>query len=336
MTIGHQVLLRGTGVRFPCAEGDTLLRAALRAGVGLSYECNSGACGSCRYELLEGEVRTRWTEAPGLSARDRRKGRRLACQSEPVTDCVVDLSAVPEPAPHRPIRQAAQLREVRHLTHDMAEFVFTAEKHAAFSAGQYAMLALPGGVERAYSMSNLGNCSREWKFVVKRSPDGQATSILFDSMDLGAAIELDGPYGQAYFRAGDDRDIVCVAGGSGLGAMVSVVLGAAAQADASERTVHLFCGGRAPRDLHIPEAMAMAERRLRALHVHTAVSEPGAADSGSHQGFVHEAVVAELGDEVPEFTYYAAGPPAMTDALARALVLDGGLAADRLHFDRFS
>ncbi|WP_409465635.1 2Fe-2S iron-sulfur cluster-binding protein [Amycolatopsis sp. GA6-003] len=336
MTTEHQVLLRGTGVRFPCAEGDTLLRAALRAGVGLSYECNSGACGSCRYELLEGDVRTRWADAPGLSARDRRKGRRLACQSEPASDCVVDLSSVPEPAPHRPIRQRAQLREVHRLTHDMAEFVFIAEKHAAFSAGQYAMLGFPSGIERAYSMSNLGNCQREWKFVVKRSPGGKATSILFDGLDLGETIELDGPYGQAYYRAGDDRDIVCVAGGSGLGAMVSVVLGAAAQADAGERTVHLFCGGRAPRDLHIPEAMAMAQRRLRALHVHTAVSEPGAADSGSHQGFVHEAVVAELGETLTDFTYYAAGPPAMTDALARALVLDGGLDADRLHFDRFS
>lgn len=70
--------------------------------------------------------------------------------------------------------------------------------------------------------------------------------------------------------------------------------------------------------------------------MHTAVSEPGSADSGSHQGFVHEAVVAKLGGALTDFTYYAAGPPAMTDALARALVLDGGLAADRLHFDRFS
>ncbi|MGV9301709.1 hypothetical protein ACWDNU_47210, partial [Amycolatopsis sp. NPDC003676] len=31
---------------------------------------------------------------------DRRKGRRLACQSEPASDCAVDLSSVPEPAPH--------------------------------------------------------------------------------------------------------------------------------------------------------------------------------------------------------------------------------------------
>jgi toluene monooxygenase electron transfer component len=33
---------------FKCEEGDTFLRAALRAGLGLPYECNSGGGGSCK------------------------------------------------------------------------------------------------------------------------------------------------------------------------------------------------------------------------------------------------------------------------------------------------
>ena len=66
---------------FDCAEGDTLLRAGLRAGLALPYECGVGACGCCRCEVIEGEVADLWPEAPGLSDRDRRKGRVLACQS---------------------------------------------------------------------------------------------------------------------------------------------------------------------------------------------------------------------------------------------------------------
>ena len=46
------------GTRFEQAPGDTLLRAALRAGVGLSYECNSGGCGGCKFELLAGDIET--------------------------------------------------------------------------------------------------------------------------------------------------------------------------------------------------------------------------------------------------------------------------------------
>ncbi|POX38570.1 oxidoreductase [Streptomyces sp. Ru73] len=339
---GHEVSLHGTDVRFACAEGDTLLRAALRAGVGLSYECNSGSCGSCRYELLDGEMHDRRPDAPGLTARDRRKQRRLACQSEPRSACTVRVGATTEPAPHRPVRQWAALREVNPLTHDMAEFVFTTGQPAAFSPGQYAMVLLPdGGVERAYSMSNVGNCYGEWRFVVKRTPDGRATSLLFDKLEVGATVGLDGPYGHAYLRR-DNPKIVCVGGGSGVGAMISIVLGAAALPDAADRSVHLFLGGRTADDLFLPSALELAAPRLGALHFHTAVSgapETGAEacrpESDAYRGFVHEAVIDVLGDDLTDYTYYAAGPPAMTDALARSLVLEGGLDADRLHFDRF-
>lgn len=44
--------LSGTGTGFDCAEDDTLLRAALRSGVGMSYSCNVGSCGNCRFELV--------------------------------------------------------------------------------------------------------------------------------------------------------------------------------------------------------------------------------------------------------------------------------------------
>ena len=41
---------------YPCAADDTLLRAGLRAGLGLPYECNSGSCGTCKVELVQGEI----------------------------------------------------------------------------------------------------------------------------------------------------------------------------------------------------------------------------------------------------------------------------------------
>ncbi|MBP8267532.1 MAG: 2Fe-2S iron-sulfur cluster binding domain-containing protein, partial [Zoogloea sp.] len=69
------ILNEKDGSTFEQHEGDTLLRAALRAGIGLSYECNSGGCGGCKFELLQGEVETLWADAPGLSERDRRRGR---------------------------------------------------------------------------------------------------------------------------------------------------------------------------------------------------------------------------------------------------------------------
>jgi toluene monooxygenase electron transfer component len=37
----YNVKISGQELEFACEEGDTILRAALRAGVGMPYECNS-------------------------------------------------------------------------------------------------------------------------------------------------------------------------------------------------------------------------------------------------------------------------------------------------------
>ena len=63
------------GSIFEQCFNDTILRSALRAGIGLSYECNSGGCGGCKFELLDGEIEILWNDAPGLTDRDRRKNR---------------------------------------------------------------------------------------------------------------------------------------------------------------------------------------------------------------------------------------------------------------------
>ena len=61
-------------------------------------------------------------------------------------------------------------------------------------------------------------------FQVRRGPGGQGTACLFDRFRAGDALEIDGPYGLAWLREDSPRDIVCVAGGSGLSPMVSMWL----------------------------------------------------------------------------------------------------------------
>ena len=73
-------------IRVP--EGEVLLRAALEAGAHVNASCGGGGvCGKCRVIIEEGEVEGGVTEK--LSAEDRKKGYRLACQSKVVSDLVV-------------------------------------------------------------------------------------------------------------------------------------------------------------------------------------------------------------------------------------------------------
>ena len=45
------------GVAFEAGHGDSVMQAALRSGIGFPYGCSSGSCGSCKFELIEGEVK---------------------------------------------------------------------------------------------------------------------------------------------------------------------------------------------------------------------------------------------------------------------------------------
>ncbi len=330
----HTIRIEG-GAEFTQADGaDNLLRAALRAGIAFPHECSVGGCGACRFDLLEGEMETLWDAAPGLGERDRRRGKRLACQSRPLTDCTIrvrcDAACLPQIAPARRI---ARLTGRRMLTHDMAEIEFRAAGPADFLPGQYALFDLPGVTgPRAYSMSNLPNEAGTWQFIVRRTAGGRGSHALVDGIPLGAELSLDGPYGGAWFRAEAGRPIVCIAGGSGLAPMLSVARAAAARPDSE---VDFFFGARTAADLCAGELLAGLPGYGDRLRLHEVLSEaPDEAWQGA-RGFVHDEVERRLGDRLTEREIYFAGPPPMIEAVQNLLMVQHRVAFDRIHFDRF-
>lgn len=336
----HQILIEGEEQPFPQADKDTLLQAAQRAGIGFPYECSSGGCGSCKFELKEGEVENLWADAPGLSERDRRKGLMLACQCRAKGPVKIKVRTSPECRPLiTPERRSAKLLASHAVTHDIIEFRFKAQGAAEFQAGQYALLFLPGvTAPRSYSMSNIANPQGEWHFQIRRVPDGKATDCLFHQLQPGDTIEIDGPYGLACLRKESVRDIVCVAGGSGLAPMVSIARGAAQAGMLQDRQLHFFYGARTPRDVcgeqFLRELPGFGDRIL----YHPVVSQPGddpQAPWNGETGFVHEAVKRVLGTKMPDCEFYFAGPPLMTQSLQSMLMLDYKVPFEQVHFDRF-
>jgi toluene monooxygenase electron transfer component len=327
-----QISLAGSDTHWHCDDDDTILRSALRAGLGFPYECNVGSCGNCRFELIDGEVLHRRADPPGLSERDRERGRRLGCQARPLSDCTVKLRLMPQyESRFRPVRQKARLVATSDLTHDMREFQFKLATPQQFRPGQYALLDVEG-VEgsRAYSMCNTGDEGSEWHFQIKRVPGGEASQRLFDALAPGAMIGIDGPYGMAYLRESSSRDIICLAGGSGLSPMVSIARAAAPALGG--RRLDFFYGGRSPKDLCGRDILAGLPGFGTQLRYHAAVS--GEGDWDGHKGFVHEVADGLLGDRIAASEIYFAGPPAMGEAVQKMLAARG-VPAEQIHFDRF-
>lgn len=334
-----KITVAETGEQFDCAADDTILRAGLRAGLGLSYECNVGSCGSCKTELVAGEVDSNWPQAPALNDRDRSRNRILGCQSRPLGDCTIKPRIGPQYVTGvLPQRFQATLVACRNLTHDMREFSFALEAPVDFLPGQYALLYFPGVAgPRAYSMSNIAtDGGLRWEFIIKQMPGGAGTAALFNQLAVGDTLAIDGPYGLAYLRTDSPRDIICIAGGSGLAPVISIARGVAANPAMTERKVHLFYGGRGTRDLCGEDLLQSLPGFGDRFFFHPVISmpDPEALPAWTGQvGFVHEFADSKLGHALADHEIYFAGPPAMATAVQR--MLHGRVPRTQVHFDAF-
>ena len=84
-----QITLLGHGETVPVEAGDTLLAALLRAGLAFPFSCQTGNCGTCKCQLISGEVEMLEYSSHTLSCAERTRGVVLACRTLLRGDAVV-------------------------------------------------------------------------------------------------------------------------------------------------------------------------------------------------------------------------------------------------------
>lgn len=326
-----EICIKDSSETFDCDADDTILRAALRAGHGMMYSCNVGSCGNCKFELVEGQVTHLRADAPAWSEKDLKRNRWLGCQARPDGPCTVKFKAQADYIPqHQPIRRTAVLHGITPITHDIHEFRFAIEGNDRFLPGQYALLSIDGVEgQRAYSMCNLPG-EGSWGFQIKKVPGGKATERLF-ALSSGAEVKLDGPYGTAFLQD-SPRDIVLLAGGSGLSPMVSIARGALSNPGMAKQNLHFYYGCRGEADMIAPDLIGQdfADK----VTFTTALSVQPSAGSESRQGFLHNVVQADFEHRLKDCEIYFAGPPLMSSAIQK-MAYELGVPAEQLHFDEF-
>lgn len=77
------VIADGISTAVPLQEGETILDAALRAGLDLPYSCHAGMCSTCRARVIEGGIVMDVNY--GLEPWETEAGYVLTCQAHPTT-----------------------------------------------------------------------------------------------------------------------------------------------------------------------------------------------------------------------------------------------------------
>jgi toluene monooxygenase electron transfer component len=335
---------------FASDPGETLLYAGLRSGLTLPHECATGTCGTCRARVMSGEVEICWDAAPGAAKLKRDKGDVLMCQARALGDCVlrVPSEVAQKPVRHQiPAHRTGTVENVRRLTSDVTRFEVALSEPMDFDAGQFVVVEAPGlDGARAYSMVNYGPGADRIELVVKRKPGGGFGDWLFDGGAAeGARIKLFGPLGRATFHPEENRNLLMIAGGSGIAGMMSILARAAAHDYFRDRKGYVFFGVRTLADGFYLEQFARSLRDGHGnLEVTLAISNEDVGCDARHPdhpdvrlatGFVHEVAGQAMAGRYEDVMAYVAGPPPMVDGALRTLIAQGGLSPSSIRYDKF-
>ena len=328
----HIVTLAASGKHFEVQAGETVLEAAQRAGLALSYSCLAGVCGSCKATLISGECTYPRNPPAALSAAERARDAVLLCQAVPNSDLVIAAREVAsvEDLPRRIV--TAKVIDKQALAPDMVRLRLQTSPRLRWLPGQYLDVLLEDGRRRAFSIALAPHLGPQLELHVRHVAGGGFTSYVFDELKPGETLRVEGPLGTFVPREDSERPMILVAGGAGFAPIKALVehflhLG-------TRRAMHLYWGARGATDLYLRELPSQWSRQAERLEWQAVLSDPESAKvEHVRAGLVHEAVLEDHPD-LSAFDVYMSGPPAMIDAGRRAFV-EAGLPEDRLYYDSF-
>jgi CDP-4-dehydro-6-deoxyglucose reductase, E3 len=321
---------------FGVAPDESVLEAALRAGLNLPHSCKGGNCGACRARLLEGAVAYPNGRPLGLSPVEESDGLVLLCQARARGDLLIEtFEAVPAEEISTK-RLPCRVVSAERLSHDVmvVHLKLPTAEQFHFKPGQYIDIMLSKGRRRSFSIASPPHDSRTLELHVRRAPGGEFTERLFAAGGIERALfTLEGPLGHFYYRETPDalhRPMLLIGGGTGLAPLMSIMRHVVDYAPGREMI--LYWGVRSQRDLYAHGALEALARRARRLRYVPVLSEASAGWSGL-SGYVHAAVLG-CAEPLGNCEIYASGPPAMVEAVRREFPL-GGADSARLYFDSF-
>ena len=334
-----QITVQPSGRAFTAQGDETILTAAIRAGVGLPYGCKDGACGSCKCKKLSGAVAHGEHQSKALSAEEEAAGYMLTCCARPLSAVTLEARQVTDerayPVRKMPVRVACLTR----ASHDVmiVRLQLPAAEPLRYHAGQYIEFILKDGARRAYSMATAPHeqdTAPGLELHIRDTPGGLFSEHVFSAMKEKDILRAEGPFGSFYLREDSDKPIILLASGTGFAPVKALITHM--RHKGITRPAALYWGARRPADLYMDgwaREQAAAMPHLKYVPV---VSDALPEDRWTGRtGFVHQAVLDDFAD-LSGHQVYACGAPIVVDSAHASYTRQRGLPEEEFFADAFT
>jgi len=338
--MSFKVKVLPSGHEFEVSQGQSVLDAAMGAGIVLPYSCRTGACSTCKGKVVSGSYQAGSSPEQILSSKELSEGYTLFCQAKPTSDLVIEAHEIRMASDIQIRKMPARVMGLEDLAHDVKviQLQLPPSEPFRYYAGQYVEFILKDGSRRSYSMACAPNEKNLVELHLRHMPGGLFTDHVFGvgatQMKLREILRVEGPLGTFFLRDDSDKPIVFLASGTGFAPIKAIVEQMIAQG--STRPAVLYWGGRRPRDLYMNELAQEWARTLPNFSYVPVVSEALPEDAWhGRTGLVHQAVMQDLPD-LSGHQVYACGAPIVVESARRDFIHDCGLPDDEFFADAFT
>jgi CDP-4-dehydro-6-deoxyglucose reductase len=335
-----QVTIAPSQHQFSVTADQTVLDAALAAGILLPYSCRSGACSTCKAKIVSGTIQPVPSAEVILTPEEREAGYTLLCQARATSDLVVESREIRLASDIQVRKLPSRVTSITRPAADVAvlQLQLPATETFKFYAGQYVELILKDGKRRSYSMANPPHSAAALELHIRHLPGGLFTDHVFGvgatQMKEREILRIEGPMGSFSLREDSDLPIVMLASGTGFAPIKAIIEHMVEQG--IKRPVTLYWGGRRPADLYMHAMAQNWAATIPNFRYVPVVSDALPEDAWTGRtGFVHKAVMADFPD-LSGYQVYACGAPIVVDSARREFVAHCKLPDDAFFADSFT
>lgn len=313
--------------------GDTTALNALADNkIYLPSSCGGkGTCGTCKFQLLEGGGRIKSIERSFINEEESLEGWRLSCQVKVTENLKVQLP--PGLLDAKVFKSEISL--IEDLTYDIKRIRFTLlePKTIDFKPGQFIQIKVPGiEVVRAYSIASNPADNDHVDLMIRQVYKGAATTFVHKALMVGDKINLDGPFGDFYLNKDSTKDIICIAGGSGMAPIYSILH--YLKDHGMKRKVKYFFGARTQQDLFLTEELMELSKMYPNFEYIPALSHANDDKTWlGEKGLITE-VVRRISGDLTNSEAYLCGSPGMINACIEVLK-QLNMPESEIRFDKF-
>jgi toluene monooxygenase electron transfer component len=333
---------------FDVMNGESILYAGMRQGLELPYGCATGTCGTCKVKCRAGRCITTWPDAPGNRVGKREHDDLLMCQYTPVEDAILDTAAtvyMADPGSCLPHYAGGWIAAKKLVAPNVLAFSLELDRPMNYEAGQFVALQVPSvSGYRVYSITNFAPGVGRIDLLAKRKPGGRFSDWLFSRTRGSSCINVFGPLGRATFSPSLGKNLLIIAGGSGIAGMMAILARAVQNGYFERYRGFAFFGVRTWEDrFFLTELSEMRAAFPGQLSVTVTLSEGEVPDYAQTdypgltfaRGLVHEVAIAAMAGYCANTRAYVAGPAAAVNATLRSLIREAKLAPTDIRYDKF-